>query len=157
MPEINKLWKEQIQEETVASLTGIPAIVLQFGVGLERATYSNYEEAKEAATEGVVVPLWRYTEDEMNAQLMPDFDKTGKLEAKFNLSEVRVLQDDENKLYARLGAAYRTGFMKRSEARSKAGLAVEPGGVVSVKFMGVSLIPFDECLDTSLNVGWIWN
>ena len=115
-----------LPEETIASLTGIPAIVLQFGAGLERATYSNYAEAKEAACESVVVPLWRYIEDELNAQLMPDFDKTGKLEAKFNLSNVRVLQDDENKLYARLGAAYRTGFMKRSEARSEIGLPTSP-------------------------------
>lgn len=115
-----------LPEETIASLTGIPAIVLQFGAGLERATYSNYAEAKEAACESVVVPLWRYIEDEMNAQLMPDFDKTGKLETRFNLSEVRVLQEDENKLVARVGAGYRTGIMKRSEARSKIGLPVTP-------------------------------
>lgn len=115
-----------LPEETIASLTGIPAIVLQFGAGLERATYSNYAEAKEAACESVVVPLWRYIEDELTHQLLADFDRSKKLEAKFNLSDVRVLQDDENKLYARVGAGYRTGVMKRSEARSKIGLKVSP-------------------------------
>ncbi len=116
----------RLPEETIASLTGIPAVVLQFGAGLERSTYSNYSEAREAVFESVIVPLWKYIAAEITHQLLIDFDKTGKLEAKFNLSEVRILQDDENKLFARVGAGYRTGIMKRSEARSKIGLPVLP-------------------------------
>jgi HK97 family phage portal protein len=115
-----------LPEETIASLTGIPAIVLQFGAGLERSTYSNYSEAKESAFEGVIVPLWRYIQAELTHQLVSDFDKSEKLEANFNTSNVRVLQDDENKLYVRVGVAYRNGIIKRSEARSKMGFQTAP-------------------------------
>ena len=116
----------RLPEETIASLTGLPAIVLQFGAGLERATYSNYAEARTAAYESVIVPLWKYIAAEITHQLLPDFDKSEKLEAGYNMSEVRALQEDENKLYMRVGAGYRTGIMKRSEARSKIGLPTMP-------------------------------
>ncbi len=116
----------RLPEETIASLTGIPAVVLQFGAGLERSTYSNYSEAREAAYESVIVPLWRYIAAELSAQLLPDYDKSEKLEVNFNTSKVRILQDDENKLYIRIGTAYRNGFIKRSEARSKTGFPIEP-------------------------------
>lgn len=124
--ELNLSKLRHLPEETIASLTGIPAIVLQFGAGLERSTYSNYSEAKESAFEGVIVPLWRYIQAELSHQLVADFDKSQKLQANFNTSNVRVLQDDENKLYVRVGVAYRNGVMKRSEARSKMGLQTDP-------------------------------
>lgn len=116
----------RVPEETIASLTGISAMALGFGAGLDHSTYSNMEEARTGAYEDVIVPLWRYIEAELDAQLLPDFDKSGKLETRFDLSNVRALQEDENKLFTRLGTAYRTGFMKRSEARSKANLTVTP-------------------------------
>lgn len=115
-----------LPEERLAGLMGIPAIVLQFGAGLQRSTYANYAEARESAYEETVVPLWRYIEAELTHQLLIDFDRSEKLEAEFNTSKVRVLQDDENKLYIRVGTAYRNGFIKRSEARSKTGFPVEP-------------------------------
>lgn len=115
----------RVPEETIASLTGIPAIVLQFGAGLDRSTYSNYSEAREATYESVIVPLWCYLGEEFTHQLLSEFDESGKLEARFNTSNVRVLQDDENKLYVRVGLAYRNGVMKRSEARSKIGLTTD--------------------------------
>lgn len=124
--EMNLATLRRVPEETIASLTGIPAVVLQFGAGLERSTYSNYAEAREAAYESVVVPLWRYIAAEITHQLLADYDRSEKLEAVFNTSMVRVLQDDENKLYVRVGTAYRNGFIKRSEARSKTGFTVTP-------------------------------
>jgi HK97 family phage portal protein len=115
-----------LPEETIASLTGIPAIVLQFGAGLERSTYSNYSEAKESAYEGVVVPLWRYIQAELTHQLLSDFDRSEKLVVKFKTAEVRILQDDQTKLFTRVGLAYRNGLMLRSEGRSMLGLTTKP-------------------------------
>lgn len=120
----------RLPEETIASLTGIPAVVLQFGAGLEHSTYANYNEARTSAYEDVIVPLWRYIQAELTHQLLGDFDKSEKFEVKFNTSEVRALQDDENKLFNRLAVAYRGDFMKRSEARSKIGLPIEESDAV---------------------------
>ena len=115
----------RLPEETIASLTGLPAVVLQFGAGLEHSTYSNYSEARTAAYEDVLIPMWRYISSELTHQLLPDFGAADKLQVNFNTSDVKALQDDENKLYNRLAAAYRGGIMKRSEARSKIGLITD--------------------------------
>lgn len=120
----------RLPEETIASLTGLPAVVLQFGAGLEHSTYANYNEARTSAYEDVIVPLWRYIQAELTHQLLSDFDKSEKLAVKFNTSDVRALQDDENKLFNRLAVAYGGDFMKRSEARSKIGLPVEDSDAV---------------------------
>ncbi len=115
----------RLPEETIASLTGIPAVVLQFGAGLEHSTYSNYNEARTSAYEDVIVPLWRYIQAELSHQLLSDFDKSEKQIVQFNLSEVRALQDDQNDLYKRMTMAYNGDLMKRSEGRSRLGLPVE--------------------------------
>jgi HK97 family phage portal protein len=120
----------RLPEETIASLTGIPAVVLQFGAGLEHSTYANYNEARTSAYEDVIVPLWRYIQAELTHQLLADFDKTTRQSVQFNLSEVRALQDDQNKLFNRLATAYKSDFMKRSEARSRIGLPVEDADAV---------------------------
>lgn len=69
--------------------------------------------------------MWVYLGEEFTHQLLADFDESGKLEARYNTSNVRILQDDENKLFTRVGGAYRMGIMMRSEARSKVGLQVK--------------------------------
>lgn len=120
----------RLPEETVASLTGIPAVVLQFGAGLEHSTYANYAEARKSAYEDVIVPLWRYIQAELTHQLLADFDKSERQLVQFNLAEVRCLQDDQNELYKRVTMGYRSDVMKRSEARSKIGLPVEDADAV---------------------------
>lgn len=120
----------RLPEETIASLTGIPAVVLQFGAGLEHSTYANYNEARTSAYEDVVVPLWRYIQAELTHQLLPNFGGSERFAVQFNLSEVRALQDDQNDLYKRLTTAYRMDVMKRSEARGRLGLTVEEADAV---------------------------
>jgi HK97 family phage portal protein len=120
----------RLPEETIASLTGIPAVVLQFGAGLEHSTYANYNEARTSAYEDVIVPLWRYIQAELTHQLLSDFDKSERQAVQFNLSEVRALQDDQNDLYKRVTTGYRMDVLKRSEARSRLGLPVEESDAV---------------------------
>lgn len=120
----------RLPEETIASLTGLPAVVLQFGAGLEHSTYANYAEARKSAYEDVIVPLWRYIQAELTHQMLADFDESEKQLVQFNLSEVRALQDDQNELYKRVSLAFKGDVMKRSEARSKIGLPVEEADAV---------------------------
>lgn len=115
----------RIPEERIAALLRIPAIVLQFGAGLERATYSNYAEAREASYEEHVVPLQRYLVGEMRRQILVDFQNSEKFYLEFDLSDVRVLQDDQDKLFTRLTTAYKGNWMKRGEVRSRIGLETD--------------------------------
>jgi HK97 family phage portal protein len=119
----------RLPEERVAAVLGIPAIVLNFGAGLDRSTFANYAEAREAAYESHVVPTWRIIAGHLNLQLLPDFKPRPAERVRHDLSGVRVLQDDLNKLFVRLNVAYNGGWMRRSEARFAAGLPVQPEDV----------------------------
>lgn len=112
--------------ERVASVLGIPAIVLGFRIGLEAGTFSNYEQASENAYETHNVPLWRYIGEELTVQLLPEVDPTPGRSAEHDLSQVRALQDDQDDLFKRWGMAYQYGYAKRSEARAAAGLKSGP-------------------------------
>ncbi|MDQ3672704.1 MAG: phage portal protein, partial [Actinomycetota bacterium] len=47
----------RIPEERVSAVTGIPAIVVGFGAGLERSTFTNMGEARQAAYEAGLIPM----------------------------------------------------------------------------------------------------
>ncbi len=115
-----------INEERVSAVLGIPAIVLGFGAGLERSTFANFKEAREAYTESYLLPLWRHIAEELTLQLLTDFTSDETMRVSNDLTQVRVLQDDQNKLYARLTVGVRGGWIKRSEARAAVGLEVAP-------------------------------
>lgn len=111
--------------ERVGAVIGIPLIVLGFRLGIEHGTFSNYEQASENAYETYNVPLWRYIDEELTVQLLPEVDGVEGRSAEHDLSQVRALQDDEDNLYKRVGLGYQYGYMKRSESRAAVGLKSE--------------------------------
>jgi phage portal protein BeeE len=113
---IDKL--RDLPEERIAAALGIPAMVIGLGAGLERATYSNYQEAREAAYESFIIPTQRLLAAEIDNQILPEFGSTNRLRCSFDLSDVRVLQADQDKLWARVSGAYRSGVIKRKEAKA---------------------------------------
>lgn len=101
----------RLPEERVTALLGIPAIVVGLGAGLERSTFSNMSEAREAAYESNVIPSQRLFAEELRLQLLPDFMDIERAEVDFDLSKVRVLQDDQNKLVERHTRSLTAGGM----------------------------------------------
>lgn len=116
----------RLPEERISAIFGIPAIVTGLGAGLERSTFSNYAEAREAAYESNIIPTQRLLAAEIQAQLLPDFEgeAAAGFVVDFDNSNIRVLQEDQNALVTRLVAAWDAGLMKRSEARAVLGLEV---------------------------------
>ena len=119
--DLNLAQLRRLPEERLSAVIGIPAIVLGYGAGLDKATYSNARQAAEFATESYLVPLYRYIEEELSHQLLRDFDETGTLQFRFDLTGVRALSEDQDAVYTRLTAAYNGGWLKRSEVREMAG------------------------------------
>lgn len=115
-----------IPETRIAAVIGIPGSVLGFKVHLDRNTYSNMAEAREAAYESFLIPTQRLIAAELQVQLLPEFGDTSKTRVAHDLSQVRVLQPDRDKLFERELAAYRDGVKKRGEARSALGLETTP-------------------------------
>ena len=116
-----------IPEERISALLGLPPGVAGLGAGLARNTFSNYAEAREAAYENNIIPTQRLLSAELDTQLLPDLGNPATEHVSFDLSQVRVLQDDQDKLYSRMAVGYNAGFLKRSEARQATGWPVEPG------------------------------
>lgn len=113
-------------EERICAVMRIPPMVVGLGSGLSRSTFSNMAEAREAATEQCLGPLWRKISATLTHRFLPMLgaDRANEYVA-FDLSGVRALQDDQNELYTRADKAYRGGLLKRSEGRSLLGFESE--------------------------------
>jgi phage portal protein BeeE len=117
----------RIPEERICALLGWPAVVAGLGAGLDRSTYNNMDEARQQAYEQNIIPTQQAMADDLTTQLLPDFSTAPDMEAvMFDLSKVRVLQDDQLKLYQRLDIGYRGGWLKRAEVRAEVGKPVLP-------------------------------
>lgn len=112
----------KITEERISALLGVPAIVAGLGAGLDRSTFANMAEAREAAYEGNIIPTQAMFADELDIQLLPDFGNGDTERTDWDYSKVRVLQDDENKKAQRWAILFNAGLAKRSEAKADMGL-----------------------------------
>lgn len=110
----------RIPEERVTAILGTAAVVVGLGAGLDRSTYANMREARESTVESSLVPAWRMFAEEMETQLLPDFANP-RLSVDFDLSKVRVLQDDQDNLHARARNDLAAGLVTLNEARRMIG------------------------------------
>lgn len=118
-------------EERICAIFRIHPMVVGLGAGLERSTFNNMREAREAAVESCNVPMWSriagamtqyFGGTENKARLLKDGERI-----EFDLTKVRALQEDENARWDRLGKAYRNyGGIKRSEFRRALGFTTTP-------------------------------
>lgn len=117
-----------IPEQRFAAVIGIPAAVLGYGVGLEQTKVgATMRELREQAYESFLIPTWRLLAAELQSQLLPDFEsETKDLRVTHDLSGVRVLQDDRDKLYEREALAFEKNIKTRAEVRSALGLDTKP-------------------------------
>jgi len=118
----------RVPEERISAVLRVPAIVAGLGAGLDRSTYSNVREAREMFTETTLVPLWNDDAGTVNLQLLPDFDTNRRTFCKFDLTDVRALQEDEDKKYARLDLGVQHKWITVNEARQDVGLPPVEGG-----------------------------
>lgn len=113
----------KIPEERITAAFGIPAVVLGFGAGLETSSAkASHADAREQAYESCVIPTLYAFARTMTRQLMPEFGDIAKERIWFDISNVSVLQQDQDALFKRITSAYDSGWIKRSEARKMAGL-----------------------------------
>lgn len=116
----------RIPEERVTAVMGVPAIVAGLGAGLDRSTFTNMGEAREAAYESGIIPTQRILAEDIRFQLLPDFEPDPHTwRFGFDLAKVRVLQEDLFRQAQRHALLYREGLEMRSEGRRALGLDVD--------------------------------
>jgi HK97 family phage portal protein len=116
----------RVPEERVTAVLGIPAIVVGLGAGLDRSTFTNMAEAREAAYEAGIIPMQRILAEKIRFQLLPDFaEDPFEWRFGFDLSKVRVLQEDLYRQAQRHALGVREGVEMVSEYRRALGLPVD--------------------------------
>jgi HK97 family phage portal protein len=133
----------RIPEERVTAVMGVPAIVAGLGAGLDRSTFTNMAEAREAAYESGIIPVQRILAEVIRWQLLNEFERDPYLwRFGFDLTKVRVLQEDLYRLVQRHAVALREGAEMVSEFRRALDLPVEPDrDDVFLRAINVATVP----------------
>lgn len=119
-------------ESVVSAVFGIPAVVLQYQIGMENAPWSQMEEARRMAYEDSIEPEWRELERVLDRQLLwaPTSSGSKPLESNrmlhiaFDTSRVRALQKDLVSMTA--VAVQQSTMSSLNERRMLVGLEPEP-------------------------------
>jgi HK97 family phage portal protein len=132
----------RIPEERISAVYGVAAIVAGLGAGLDRSTFANFEEARQAAYEECIIPYQRLIASELEVQLLPDFEANAAgLDVDFDLSDVRVLADDVDALWRRVDLAVSHGWITVESAKKMVGVPVDEGDNVYLRPLNVLTVP----------------
>lgn len=116
-----------INVSRICGAIGVDPMVL--GLPSENKTYSNFEEAVEAAYEGTVEPLLAVIFEALDQQCFrTDFLAGPDERLAWDTSEVPAKQEDQDKLVTRTVAAYKGDVVNKNEAREWLGYGEVPGG-----------------------------
>ena len=104
-------------------------ILISAKVGLDRSTYSNYEQANKAWYNEWVSPEWQMLADGFGEQVLPFYhEDTESYHCEFNLDNVRAMSEDRSEQVKRAVDMYKAGIAKLNEAREEMSLdPVEDG------------------------------
>lgn len=107
-------------ESVVAAISGVPAVVLQFQVGMENSPWSQMEQARRMAYDDAIVPTWRKLERVLTRQLLRIDDEDPSHFIRFDRSKIASLQ--VNQLEATTIATMWGRAASLNERREKMGL-----------------------------------
>jgi HK97 family phage portal protein len=112
----------RIAEERVSAALNVPPIIAGLGVGLDRGTYSNYEQALTQFWQMCLVPMQREIAAKLTSDLLPDLGRSGEF-VEFDTTKIQALREDEHRLHERVRLDWRADLLWQNEARARLGLA----------------------------------
>ena len=130
-----------VTEESVCAVLGISPLVLALGAGNEQSRVG-------AATREIFLHAWLNgilpkqgaIMEQINRQLLPDFEPDGGYALRFDHSGVLALQEDENRRADRLRADAQAGLILVSTFKEERGYEVLPGDDVYLR--GLNILPY---------------
>lgn len=131
-----------IPEERITAVLGVNSAVVGLGAGLATTKVgATLREYREESFESTICPMYREIASELTHQLLPDFRAGREWRVVFDLSKVRVLQDDENKRAERLGKELTSGGITVAEYRRGLGLIALPEHEVYLRQRSLIAVP----------------
>lgn len=141
----------KLPEERVSGVFGVAAIVSSFGSGLDRSTFANFGEAREASYEESLIPTQNDFAAVLKQQALPEFQSdVSDLIVDFDLSEVRVLQEDQNKLWTRALDGLKGGGITRRRFKEIIGEEPDEDGKDDIYYIPVALVVTPEKEDATV-------
>jgi HK97 family phage portal protein len=107
-------------EARICQVLDVPPILVGAKVGLDRATYSNYKEARSAWWEDSLMPMYQHYDDPVQNDLAPEFGDN--LLVEWDFSGVPALQEERNGRWERATAAFEKGALTLNEFYQEVGL-----------------------------------
>lgn len=120
-----------LAEARISGAIGVPAIVAGLSTGLDSSTYNNLENLKKSAFEECLIPNWECFEDELDLQLLPDFEadpEASGVSSEFDTTHIKALKEDQDKAEMRAREAYRNAGITLNEFRAVRNLPPVDGG-----------------------------
>jgi HK97 family phage portal protein len=115
-----------IPEQRIAAVMGIPSQVLGLASGNDQKTYANQAEARESVYESWIIPTYRNVAETLNNHYLAEFGNTSTERIIYDISEIRVLQEDSNKFSDRVLRQWQAGAITRAEVRQALGMQASP-------------------------------
>lgn len=128
-----------LSETRICSVFGVPPILVGLRSGLDRATYSNAEQAETHFVQNTMVSLWIMLQESYTRNLLQNEGITDHW-FHYDLSVVRQLQENEDELSDRALKQFHGGLITRNEGREMIGRDAFNKDVGDVTLQPINLI-----------------
>jgi HK97 family phage portal protein len=115
---------DAVQEARIAMVFGIPGSILGLLIGYESSSYANKRQDWQVFWDLTMTPLLSDLDDVLNLRLVPDFGAID--EVLFDLSDIRALQEDVDKIHERHRKNVAGGLESWQEGREAIGFDPNP-------------------------------
>ena len=136
-----------VSEERVCAAIGIPAAIVGFGAGLQATQVgATMTELRKLAWTNGLLPMLYDIKDEINRSLVPEMTQPemangSMIEAGFDVSEVKALQDDLNTEATRWDTMIRGGWASVADGRDGMGLDVDDSHQIYLRPFSMIEVP----------------
>lgn len=118
-------------ETRICAILGVPPIVVSAAIGLKRATYANYREARRRLWDETVLPLLSRFGQLIESQLAPDFGLAPEsVEIVWDADAMPGLDESRDSLWERAVSGWKSQLLTRNEARAMLGYPRDSQGDV---------------------------
>lgn len=137
-----------IAEERCSAALGIPAAVVGFGTGLQQTKVgATMKELKELSWDACLIPMGANLASTLDQQLLPEFQgNPGLFRTKFDLSDVRALQEDEKQKTDRVLEMVEKSVITVGEGRRDLGYPTDTSHDFYLRATTVQAIPKNDPL-----------
>lgn len=141
---------DAVSEARLAMVFGVPGSILGLLIGYESSSYANKRQDWQVLWDVTMTPLLSDLDDTLNLSLVPEFG--GIDEVEFDLSDIRALREDEDKIQERATRNYQAGVWSLEEARMATGRDPDPGDGLFYVPPGAAVVRGDELEDAGAAV-----